>query len=116
MQLRLLVAIFAVCAFGSLVAVMSAKLQTMSYTIGDTSHTGVITYMCPDGSTRTIPYTGPIPKEDLVVYVKPGLVHPFDPVHMCFGAPQLLHAGVLCAGLCALWAYIVHLAALKEGN
>lgn len=116
MQLRLLVALFAVCAFGSLVAVGSAKIQTIPYAIGDTARAGFVTYECPDGSSRTIPYTGPLPQDDLVLYVKPSLIHPFDPVHMCFGAPQLVHAGLLCAGLCALWAYIVHLAALKEGN
>jgi hypothetical protein len=116
MQLRLLVALFLVCAFGSLVAVASAKIQTIPYTIADTTQTGCVTYACPDGSTRTFPYTGPLPQEDLVLYVKPSLIHPFDPVHICFGAPQLLHAGLLSAGLCGLWAYIVHLAALKEGN
>ena len=116
MQLRYLVVLFAVCAFGSLVAVVNATIQTTPYTIGDTSQPGTVTYACPDGSSRTIPYTGPLPQEDLVLYVKPSLIYPFDPVHICLGAPQLLHAGLLCAGLCALWAYIVHLAALKEGN
>ena len=98
------------CAAGSCVAACTATAQTMPYVIGDVSERGRLTYPCPDTSMRTIPYSGPVPKEDMVVYVKPSLLYPFDPEHVCLGAPHLVHAGLLCAGLCALWAYLAHLA------
>jgi hypothetical protein len=33
-----------------------------------------------------------------------------------FHNPRLVYSGLLCAGTCALWAYVMYLAALKIQN
>ena len=75
-----------------------------------------ITYRCPDMSERRVAYTGRLPDEDLVLYVKPKMTYPFDPDSISVGHPRLQNAGLLCAGTCSLWAYVMYLAALKQGN
>ena len=67
-------------------------------------------YTCPDHQDRTFEYSGPLPQDDMVLYINPRPVYPFDPLQVRITAPQFINSGFLCAGTCALWAYVVHLA------
>lgn len=104
---------FAGCAILFVFAIITTYLSLSSYTASDVTTPNTIEYTCPDNSKRSIPCR---PGEDMTVYVQPSLVYPFDPVHMTQHNPRLTHVSFLCAGMCALWAYIAYSAALKEGK
>ena len=105
--------LFASCAVLSLGIILFTQARISSHVVSHVTNDHTITYECPDTSLRTIRYEV---GEDMVAYVKPSLVFPFDPVDISQQNPRLTYVGLMCAGMCALWAYVMHLAALKAGN
>lgn len=103
-----LVTFFAVCALVSCGTVLFSKARLIPYTPATVIHNNKIRYMCPDGQERSFEYTGPLPREEMVLFVKPNPLYPFNPIHVTIGAPQFVDSGYLSAGTCALWAYVVH--------
>lgn len=104
---------FAFCAIMSLGYLFLTHIHLASHVASHVTDESTITYTCPDTSQKTIPYKV---SEDMVAYIKPSPIYPFDPEHITQHNPRLLYASLMCAGMCALWAYVAYLAALKEGN
>ena len=107
---------FAFSALLSVGYILLTQARLASLTPASHVTTDTLTYTCPDASEKTVPFKGENIDEDVVVYVKPSLLYPFNPTAISFHTPRLMYAMLMCAGMCMLWAYVVYLAALKVQN
>lgn len=100
----------------SLCCVLVTQAHLASYTPASHVTSDSLTYPCPDTTEKTIPFRGRILDDDTVVYVKPGLTYPFDPIDISLYNPRLVATMLMCAAMCFVWAYVMYLAALKTQN
>jgi hypothetical protein len=105
---------FVYCAILSVGWVVFTQAYIASHVVSHVTDDGrSITYTCPDATEKTVPYRV---GEDMVAYVKPSPIYPFEPVDISQRNPRILYVCLLSIGTCLLWAYIAYLAALNEGN